>query len=203
MRLPTALYLLGLVLGLPLAATASPMFSFSFDNISGDTAGPIAGTFSLPDSGCSPGPCAATEVTITSVGAVTLFDHQLPYVIDPAAGVWAVLRNDFILSGAALTLIDFLAVFTHENPRTILHPHSLWLQGASTSRFENALADAFRGGIGELEVVQSTGTLAIAAVPAPASMSLIGLGLLGMWMARRRKRQSGGMRGDQTGMRPS
>lgn len=101
------LCVLQLCLAVP-CAQAMQIFDFSFNNFSGNTAGPIAGYVSFNEIGdfVSGG---AESVVITGVGGhSSLIDFSVP--IDVIAEGWSVHFNEFTVASAAITEWNFFAV---------------------------------------------------------------------------------------------
>jgi len=85
----------------------APIFSFSFENDTGNTAGPIAGEiYGLIENGLGQ---SATGVVITNVGS-----HNPPFSLpyDVIANGWGWLENDFDVVNGQITYANFISLNT-------------------------------------------------------------------------------------------
>lgn len=150
----------------PLGAEASLVFSFSFDGtdlVESDTAGPITGEIRGLADNVALQP--ATEIVVTGVG-----EHSVPFSLpfDVIAEGWFVAGNAFSVSGGEIVEWNFVAAEA-----------GLVLDIGGTGVFppEFRSENSFRATRALLDDIRFTN---ITAVPAPASLALVGIGALGL-----------------------
>ena len=170
--------------GLSGAASADLIFSFSWDNSTGNTAGPIEGfIFGLVDNEPDQ---RASEITLTNVGGhADSFPYDLPF--DVLGGGWLPNPNLFTVEEGEITSWD--AVFVSGNPGPTGAPLES-LDFGATGQFQPAF-ETDRGlptariTEPDLDAVRFSQVT----IPEPSSLLLLGLSslLAGVAVFRRRR----------------
>lgn len=157
-------------------ASASVVFTFSFDNEDGSVAGTVAGTVELPD---GDGTFAALNLTITSAPAA--LGQAVPVTL---ADFTSVTENTFTVIGGAVDVGDshFFGIFPGFNNAFALNGTDFSAGGRS---FLDQQPIGFLGVPGTLDLDSSSLRFA-AAVAEPGSLVLLGLGFVGLGLMRRR-----------------
>lgn len=157
-------------------ASASAVFSFTFNNEDGSVAGSVSGTVELPD---GDGTFAALNLIITSAPAALA--QAVPVDLADFAQID---ENTFTVVGGAVNVAasHFFGIFPGFNSAFALNGTAF---GAGGRSFLDQQPVAFLGEPGTLDRDSSSLRFA-AVVPAPGSLAVLGLGLAALGVMRRR-----------------
>ena len=164
-----------IAIGFSIGSAQATLITFSFSNVNGNVAGTVTGILSgLADQGTS----AATGVSITSAPSGVGFSA---FPVNILGLGWTVITNTVTITSGVVTSLEILIAGGTGSTA----PHLLLNVGGSINSLNN-----INGQFGVLNLNGLNGVTFVvtpSGVPEPATLALIGLGLSGIALTRRRK----------------